>query len=100
MKNFIVDWNPMVIVTPAKKRICIRFHENRGEGREKREDFNRQIDAQKDKLNKVEVRMGICRLTFPMASKPLSKKNSIPRNKKSMPRAVSPTPISASKHLE
>lgn len=33
-------------------------------------------------------------LTFPIASKPLSKNNKIPRNKNDIPNPASPTPIS------
>lgn len=33
-------------------------------------------------------------LTFPIASRPLSKKNMIPRNEKNTPNPVKPSPIS------
>lgn len=33
-------------------------------------------------------------LTLPMANKPLSKKNMIPRNRKAIPNPAKPTPIS------
>jgi hypothetical protein len=37
-------------------------------------------------------------LTFPIASNPLSKKKTIPRNEKNMPNPVKPSPISDSFH--
>lgn len=36
------------------------------------------------------------KLTFPMASNPLSKKKTIPRKEKNIPKPVNPNPISVS----
>lgn len=43
---------------------------------------------------------GIQTLTFPMARRPLSKNNIIPRNEKNIPNPVSPNPISVSEIKE
>lgn len=39
-------------------------------------------------------------LTFPIASKPLSKSNSTPRNRKEIPNPANPTPISETYPLQ
>lgn len=46
-----------------------------------------------DKVKKIEILKA--RLTFPRASKPRSKKRSMPRNVKKMPKPMRPIPISA-----
>lgn len=56
--------------------------------------LNKITQAEDKKLSKKLINCHNTKLTFPIASKPLSKKNITPRNEKNIPKPVNPNPIS------